>query len=56
MNVNRERLMSRRLRETLQNIQPLAMPEQKSTLEQFLANWQGEEKQIDDILVVGIRM
>jgi phosphoserine phosphatase RsbU/P len=56
MNVNRERLMSKRLREILQNIQPLAMSEQKQALEQHLANWQGEEKQIDDILVVGIRM
>ncbi len=56
MNAQRTRFMSKRLRELLQETQMLSMSEQKEVLAERLADWQGDEKQIDDILVAGICM
>ena len=40
----------------LLEISELPIVKQKDFLENYLINWQGEEKQTDDILVIGIKM
>ncbi|MFY9308410.1 MAG: tetratricopeptide repeat protein [Bacteroidia bacterium] len=47
---------SARFEELLKNIQHLDMAEQKRTIEQTFLQWKGNNKQLDDILVVGIRL
>ncbi len=43
-------------RQLLQSISKLGMEEQKKTLDQTITDWRGKRSQIDDILVIGIRM
>jgi serine phosphatase RsbU (regulator of sigma subunit)/Tfp pilus assembly protein PilF len=43
-------------RELLQSISLLPLDSQKSILQQELEEWQGQHEQIDDILVMGIRL
>jgi serine phosphatase RsbU (regulator of sigma subunit) len=52
----RETFKSRRLQETLMQIQHKPMKEQKQELEKTLANWQGKHEQVDDILMIGLRV
>ena len=40
----------------LMSIQNLSMKEQKLALDKKLEEWKGEHAQIDDILVIGIRI
>lgn len=47
---------TRQLRETLLKIQNANMKTQKHILEQTLTNWQGENEQVDDILVIGVQI
>ncbi len=50
-----KKFMAKRLKETLSNIHQLSMPSQKEVLDTTLTTWMGsEEKQIDDILVIGL--
>lgn len=50
-----KKFMVKRLKETLSSIHQLSMPSQKEVLDNTLTAWMGEqEKQIDDILVVGL--
>ncbi|TAE18391.1 MAG: fused response regulator/phosphatase [Bacteroidetes bacterium] len=56
MNAERQRFMSKRLKEFLQQIHTQDMETQKTLLEQNLQAWQGNENQIDDILVAGVRL
>jgi len=51
-----KKFMIRRFRELLFNIHQKSMEEQKSILDKTIANWMGKEKQIDDILVMGVRV
>ncbi len=51
-----KKFMSVRLRELLQSIAHLSAEDQKMMLEDVLASWQGEQKQIDDILIAGFRV
>ncbi|HIO68580.1 MAG TPA: serine/threonine protein phosphatase, partial [Flavobacteriales bacterium] len=44
-----------RFKDLLLSIQDKPMNEQKDILEQTLAEWQGEEGQVDDILVMGVK-
>ena len=52
----RKTFKTNRLKELLLDISSLAMCEQRSLLESKIKEWQGELDQIDDILVVGIRI
>lgn len=45
-----------RFKELLTTNSTLTMTEQKEALEHFLDHWQGDLEQVDDILVVGIRI
>jgi serine phosphatase RsbU (regulator of sigma subunit) len=45
-----------RFRQTLLDIYSSSMPEQKETLHNTLKEWQGEQEQVDDICVLGVRV
>ncbi len=47
---------AKRFQEALLNIQDLHMESQKQVLEQNLSEWQGNQNQVDDILVIGIKI
>ncbi len=51
-----KKMNTKRFKELLIEIQPLTMIEQNEHLSNFLNNWKGNEDQVDDILVIGIRM
>ncbi len=53
---NYHKLKSKKFQEILLSIQDLTMVEQKKYLEKFLNDWQGKNEQVDDILVIGIRI
>jgi serine phosphatase RsbU (regulator of sigma subunit) len=50
------KFMVKNLRSTLENISVMAMTEQKSFLQTTLNNWKGQNKQIDDVMVLGLRV
>ncbi len=50
---NVRKFMIKRFRSLLFDIHEQPMPEQKNTLETTLQNWMGDQRQIDDILVIG---
>jgi phosphoserine phosphatase RsbU/P len=50
------KMRSKDFRELLLNIQHLSMEEQKNKLDEYLMNWQNEHSQVDDILVVGVKI
>jgi serine phosphatase RsbU (regulator of sigma subunit) len=52
----RKTFRSRRFRNLLIEIQKTPMEEQKQFLDNTLVAWQGDVEQIDDILVIGIRL
>ncbi len=47
---------SRRFRELLQHIEKFPMEKQKKVAEAILNKWKGQNEQIDDILLIGIKM
>ncbi|MFN6377802.1 MAG: SpoIIE family protein phosphatase [Flavobacteriales bacterium] len=51
-----KKFMRKRFRELLLEISHLPMPEQKWRLMDTLDRWQGNQDQVDDILVIGIRV
>jgi len=51
-----ETFKSRRFQETLQKNFTKSLTDQKSELESELNNWKGKQEQIDDILVIGIKV
>ncbi|MCC7302929.1 MAG: tetratricopeptide repeat protein [Bacteroidia bacterium] len=51
-----KKLMTRNFRNLLLNIAGLPMESQRERLESSLLDWQGAHEQVDDILVVGIRV
>lgn len=55
---HRRKFMIKRLRELLFEIHQKPMEEQKEILEQNIAHWmqEGNEKQIDDMLIIGVRL
>ncbi len=53
---NSEKFTKKRLKETLERISGEEMENQKNILQQELEQWQQNAKQIDDILILGIRV
>jgi sigma-B regulation protein RsbU (phosphoserine phosphatase) len=53
---NGKKLMKKRFKEELLKIAPLPMEEQKDYLNNFVESWKGKVEQVDDILVIGIRI
>ncbi|HEY0030196.1 MAG TPA: tetratricopeptide repeat protein [Bacteroidia bacterium] len=53
--INGKKLMTKKLKEILVDIQHKSMPEQESHLDHFIEQWRSGTEQVDDILVIGIR-
>ncbi len=51
-----KKMLSKRFREILLNIHNLQMNEQEIALTKFFEEWRGKEVQVDDVLVIGIRV
>lgn len=51
-----KKLLTKKFKEILRDIQELPMAEQKIYLEEFIENWKEGTEQVDDILVIGIRL
>ncbi|MES2837959.1 MAG: SpoIIE family protein phosphatase [Bacteroidota bacterium] len=51
-----KKLMSKKFKETLLSINSLSMPEQQKKLHQFIIDWKDKQEQVDDILVIGIKI
>jgi PAS domain S-box-containing protein len=51
-----KKLGSSRFRELLASISPLSGAKQEAAVKKFLKDWQKEEEQTDDILVMGVRV
>ena len=54
--VTNKKLMTSKFKEILLNIQQKSMKEQGTFLDTFIEDWKGKREQIDDILVIGIRI
>lgn len=52
----KKKLMTKNFKKLLQSIQHLGMPEQEEHLDNAIENWKGNLEQVDDILVIGIRI
>ncbi|MGB0525189.1 MAG: tetratricopeptide repeat protein, partial [Flammeovirgaceae bacterium] len=50
------KFMSKKLRSLIASIQTKSMNEQKSILEQTLKEWMGKQRQVDDILIIGMKV
>lgn len=53
---DKRKFLSKNFKKMLLKIQPGSMVEQKKKLEETMESWRGEFEQIDDILVIGIRV
>ena len=53
---SRKKLMTKKFKEILVSIQNLTMPKQQAYLVDFMEEWRGDNEQIDDILVIGVRV
>ena len=51
-----KKLMTKNMKELLLSIQNISMIEQEKILNEKLLGWQGNFEQVDDILVIGIRI
>ena len=51
-----KKLMTKKFKEILLDIQDKTMQEQEKYLDTFADNWRGKREQIDDILVIGVRL
>jgi len=52
----KRKFMVKKLKDLLSEISKKPMTEQKQLLEQTFDDWKGEQKQTDDVLVIGIRV
>jgi len=52
----RKKFLSKRLRETFREMKNIPMNEQKFRLEKIFEEWKGDNEQIDDVLIVGVRI
>ncbi len=48
--------MTKKFREILVEIQSMPMHEQEKYLNDFIENWKQDTEQVDDILVIGVRL
>ena len=53
---NNKRFMSKNFKKTLLDIQTISMEEQKHYLDNTLTNWSKGFNQVDDILVMGVKI
>jgi serine phosphatase RsbU (regulator of sigma subunit)/uncharacterized protein HemY len=53
---NGKKFMTKRLKETLLEINPLPMSDQLEKLEYTFRSWRGQHEQVDDVLVIGFRI
>jgi serine phosphatase RsbU (regulator of sigma subunit) len=51
-----KKFMIRRLYETLLHVHLLSLPEQRVLLDKALEDWKGKHSQVDDVLVIGIKI
>lgn len=51
-----KKLMTKKFKEMLADIQDLSMEHQKKHLNDYIENWKAEAEQVDDILVIGVRL
>ena len=51
-----DKYKSKRFKELLLNIQDKSMLEQKDILYKEVDNWRGDRHQVDDIIIIGIRI
>ncbi|HEY0029392.1 MAG TPA: SpoIIE family protein phosphatase [Bacteroidia bacterium] len=51
-----KKLMTKKFKQILLEIQEKSMSEQKDYLEQFVEDWKSDKEQVDDILVIGVRL
>ncbi len=52
---NGKKMMKKKFKTLLQEIGALSMNQQYDKLLSFLEDWQGDEEQVDDILIIGIQ-
>ncbi len=55
-NVSDKKLMTSKFKEILLSIRQKSMPEQEKFLDDYIEDWKGRREQIDDILVIGIKI
>ena len=53
---NNKKLTTKKFKELLLSIQHKSMAEQETHLDNFVENWKAGTEQVDDILVIGVRM
>jgi serine phosphatase RsbU (regulator of sigma subunit)/HAMP domain-containing protein len=51
-----KKFMAKQFRQTLLDIQSLSMAQQKQHLDSTIEKWKGSQEQVDDILVIGVRV
>lgn len=51
-----KKLMSKKLKELLISVQSLPMQEQEILLKSYFNEWKGNNEQVDDVLVIGVRI
>ena len=51
-----KKMMVARFREVLLSIQHLEMPKQLTHMQNYFEEWKGENEQVDDVLVIGVRV
>jgi serine phosphatase RsbU (regulator of sigma subunit) len=51
-----KKFMYKQLRDVLVELNDLTMPEQKKRLLTIFHNWKGSEEQVDDVLIMGVRV
>jgi serine phosphatase RsbU (regulator of sigma subunit)/HAMP domain-containing protein len=51
-----KKFMAKKFRQTLLDIQHLSLAEQKHHLDNTIEKWKGAQEQVDDILIIGVRV
>ena len=51
-----KKFMTKRLKETLISIHSMPLQKQRDELESRFRNWQGDNEQVDDVLIIGVKI